>query len=71
MNGAPRNKNSWRKEAGYVEQQEILYPNLSVKETLSYAAQLKLPSSIPKGEKLDRVNALISELVYLNLCFYF
>ncbi|KAI8852325.1 P-loop containing nucleoside triphosphate hydrolase protein [Chytridium lagenaria] len=40
VNGEPRVRSTWRKITAYVEQQEVMYKNLTVTETLTYGAQL-------------------------------
>ncbi|KAJ3103624.1 ATP-binding cassette sub- G member 2 [Phlyctochytrium planicorne] len=62
VNNEPRKRSSWRKMAAYVEQEEIMYKNLTVKETLSYAAKLRLPTILTKAEKDQRVEETILEL---------
>eukprot|EP00210_Caulerpa_lentillifera_P007346 g7022.t1 len=57
-NGIPVNK-AIRRLVGYVLQDDLLYPNLTVYETLYYAALLRLPKSMTKAEKLERVEAVI------------
>lgn len=66
VNGHRRSRRSWRKVAGYVEQDDILFKNLTVKETLTYAAKLRLPSNITLSEKEIKVDKLISELGLRN-----
>jgi ABC-type multidrug transport system ATPase subunit len=39
-----------------------MFRNLSVLETLTYSALLRMPKSISKSEKLKRVESLIMEL---------
>ncbi|KAJ3087492.1 ATP-binding cassette sub- G member 2 [Quaeritorhiza haematococci] len=68
VNGAPRNKKTWQSLCAYVEQDDIMYSNLTVTETLQYSALLRLPSkSLSRREKLDRVENIIMELG-LNGC---
>jgi ABC-type multidrug transport system ATPase subunit len=43
-----------------------MYRNLTVKETLTYAAKLRLPSSIPDSVKEERVQKVIAELGLTN-----
>ena len=62
VDGKERDHGYWKLQCAYVEQDDVLFPNLSVFETLSYSAQLRLPSSVSKEEKLYRVNRVISEL---------
>ncbi|KAJ3101117.1 ATP-binding cassette sub- G member 2 [Phlyctochytrium planicorne] len=67
VNGQPRKRQTWRKVAAYVEQEEVMFKHLTVAETFNYAAQLRLPSALSKQEKEARVNDLIAELG-LNKC---
>jgi ATP-binding cassette subfamily G (WHITE) protein 8 (sterolin 2) len=39
-----------------------LLPNLTVRETLEYAAELRLPPSLTRQEKRQRVEMVISDL---------
>ncbi|KAF3908799.1 hypothetical protein ABW21_db0207627 [Orbilia brochopaga] len=59
FNGAPSDSGI---TAAYVIQQDILIPTLTVRETLGYAAQLRLPSSISRGERAEIVESIILEL---------
>lgn len=47
---------------GFVPQQDILPPMLTVHEALLFAARLRLPESVPDTEKRVRVDALITQL---------
>jgi ABC-type multidrug transport system ATPase subunit len=51
-----------RIRSAYVIQQDILLPTLTVRETLSYAAQLRLPSSVTQAERKQLVEEVILEL---------
>jgi ABC-type multidrug transport system ATPase subunit len=48
--------------SAYVVQQDILLPTLTVRETLTYAAQLRLPSSVSQAERKQLVEEVILEL---------
>ena len=48
--------------SAYVIQQDILLPTLTVRETLTYAAQLRLPPSISQEERKKLVEEVILEL---------
>jgi len=48
--------------SAFVIQQDILLPTLTVRETLTYAAQLRLPSSIAQVERKRLVEEVIMEL---------
>ncbi|KAL2887560.1 hypothetical protein HOO65_050681 [Ceratocystis lukuohia] len=46
----------------YVMQQDVLLPSLTVRETLMYAAALRLPKSVSEKERADVVEQVILEL---------
>ena len=48
--------------SAYVMQDDMLYPMLTVEETLMFAAEFRLPRTLSKREKTDRVQALIDQL---------
>jgi ABC-type multidrug transport system ATPase subunit len=48
--------------SAYVIQQDILLPTLTVRETLMYAAELRLPSSVSQVERKQLVEEVILEL---------
>ncbi|KAJ6330603.1 hypothetical protein OIU76_009239 [Salix suchowensis] len=47
---------------GFVTQDDILFPHLTVKETLTYAALLRLPKTLTKEQKQKRAIDVIYEL---------
>lgn len=51
-----------KRRIGYVMQDDLLYESLTVRETLYYAAMLRLPRSMPRQEKLDRIDAVLNAL---------
>ncbi|XP_062109979.1 ABC transporter G family member 16-like [Humulus lupulus] len=51
---------------GYVMQDDLLYPMLTVEETLTFAAELRLPRSLPKSKKKARVQSLMDQLGLRN-----
>lgn len=67
VDGKPRNPSRWPLDCAYVEQDDIMYRNLSVEETLRYAAALRLPNSMTKERKEKRVDEVI-EMVGLTNC---
>ncbi|CAH2064077.1 unnamed protein product [Thlaspi arvense] len=52
--------------SAYVMQDDLLFPMLTVKETLMFAAEFRLPRSLPKSKKMERVQALIDQLGLRN-----
>ena len=46
----------------YVRQEDIFYTQMTVKETLLFAARLRLPARVPLAEKERRVDELIEKL---------
>jgi ABC-type multidrug transport system ATPase subunit len=62
IDGYERNPSNWRLKCAYVEQDDILLPNLTVFETLLYSARLRLSRKMPLAEKKERVNAVIRQL---------
>uniref|UniRef100_A0A1J3HN38 ABC transporter G family member 19 n=1 Tax=Noccaea caerulescens TaxID=107243 RepID=A0A1J3HN38_NOCCA len=48
--------------SAYVMQDDLLFPMLTVKETLMFASEFRLPRSLPKSKKMERVEALIEQL---------
>lgn len=60
-NGAPFSKFMKRRMA-FVTQDDMLYPHLTVKETLTYAALLRLPASMTKKEKTEVAEQVIRQL---------
>ncbi|SPR01275.1 unnamed protein product (mitochondrion) [Plasmodiophora brassicae] len=62
VNGDPRTESTWKKTVAFVEQDDLMLHNLSVRETLMYAAMLRLPSSVSKEDKANRVEKIIEQL---------
>lgn len=48
--------------SAYVMQEDLLYPMLTVEETLMFSAEFRLPRSLSKSKKKARVQALIDQL---------
>lgn len=61
INGAPYPE-SFRRLSGYVTQDFQFFEFLTVRETLTIAARLTLPSSVSTKDKLARVDKLLAEL---------
>ncbi|OAY68158.1 ABC transporter G family member 26 [Ananas comosus] len=53
---------SLKRRIGFVTQDDVLFPQLTVEETLVFAALLRLPTNMPKQQKLSRVDTIIKDL---------
>ncbi|XP_022717046.1 LOW QUALITY PROTEIN: ABC transporter G family member 9-like [Durio zibethinus] len=60
-NGKPFS-NSMKRNTGFVTQDDVLYPHLTVTETLVFTALLRLPNSFSKEEKITHAEAVITQL---------
>ncbi|KAL5710162.1 ABC transporter G member 26 [Ranunculus cassubicifolius] len=58
-----------KRRIGFVAQDDLLFPQLTVEETLVFAAFLRLPSNMSKQQKQARVDMIIKELG-LERCRY-
>ena len=67
FNGEPRSLKLWQSQCSFVEQDDILFTNLTVMETLTYCALLRLPYKMPYREKMNKVESVIMDLG-LNGC---
>ncbi|KAF8364625.1 hypothetical protein HHK36_033404 [Tetracentron sinense] len=47
---------------GFVTQDDVLFPHLTVRETLTYTALLRLPKTLTKQQKEEQAMAVICEL---------
>ncbi|KAJ3038431.1 ATP-binding cassette sub- G member 2 [Rhizophlyctis rosea] len=62
-NGKIRDRTRWKKLVGYVEQEDLMYSNLTVRETLTTAARLRLPNThFSRKQKLARVDEVLAML---------
>ncbi|KAJ5407151.1 hypothetical protein N7465_008435 [Penicillium sp. CMV-2018d] len=59
VNGAKVDAASFGRMTSYVEQEDALIGSLSVWETVRFAADLSLPSSVSKRERMDRIRTLL------------
>ncbi|KAJ4828341.1 ABC transporter G member 21 [Turnera subulata] len=60
-NGQPFSS-SIKRKTGFVTQDDVLYPHLTVLETLTYAALLRLPKQLTREEKIEQAELVIMEL---------
>ncbi|KAG6637842.1 hypothetical protein I3843_11G201000 [Carya illinoinensis] len=51
-----------KRRIGFVTQDDVLFPQLTVEETLVFAAFLRLPSNISQQQKYARVEMIVKEL---------
>ncbi|CAN8273681.1 unnamed protein product [Cochlearia groenlandica] len=51
-----------KRATGFVTQDDALYPNLTVTETLVFTALLRLPNSFKTQEKIKQAEAVVTEL---------
>lgn len=60
-NGRPFS-NTMNRHMGFITQDDVLYPHLTVKETLVYTALLRLLNSLTKKEKIKQAKNVITQL---------
>lgn len=60
-NGKPFS-NAMKRNTGFVTQDDILYPHLTVIETLVFTALLRLPNNFTKEEKIMHAESVITQL---------
>ncbi|KAL9319944.1 hypothetical protein ACSQ67_011783 [Phaseolus vulgaris] len=51
-----------KRRIGFVTQEDVLFPQLTVEETLVFSALLRLPSNMSKQQKYAKVDTTIKEL---------
>lgn len=66
LNGEPLDFRLLKVISAYVMQDDLLYPMLTVEETLMFAAEFRLPRTLKKSKKKMRVQALIDQLGLRN-----
>ncbi|XP_053444672.1 ATP-binding cassette sub-family G member 8 isoform X3 [Nycticebus coucang] len=62
INGQPSTPQLVRKCVAHVRQHDQLLPNLTVRETLAFVAQMRLPRSFSQAQRDKRVEDVIAEL---------
>ncbi|XP_059442117.1 ABC transporter G family member 9-like [Corylus avellana] len=60
-NGRPFS-NAMKQSTGFVSQDDLLHPHLTVTETLVFTSLLRLPNSFTKEEKVQHAEAVITQL---------
>ncbi|XP_026395835.1 ABC transporter G family member 20-like [Papaver somniferum] len=66
LNGETLESGVLKMISAYVMQDDLLYPILTVEETLMFSADFRLPHSLSKGKKMERVQTVIDELGLRN-----
>ncbi|KAI3979474.1 hypothetical protein MKX01_001666 [Papaver californicum] len=66
MNGESLDSGVLKLISAYVMQDDLLFPMLTVEETLMFSAEFRLPRSLSKSKKMARVQAVIDELGLRN-----
>ena len=62
LDGAAAHSADLRRVSGYVTQQDVLFPLLTVRETLLFSARLRLGARLPAKDMDARVEALLDDL---------
>jgi ABC-type multidrug transport system ATPase subunit len=60
INGWPKDMNKYKKLIGYVPQDDIVFPELTVRENILHSARCRLPSSWRDKEIQDHVDSLLA-----------
>ncbi|KAD7480048.1 hypothetical protein E3N88_03184 [Mikania micrantha] len=66
LNGEQLESKMLKVISAYVMQDDLLFPMLTVEETLMFAAEFRLPRTLSKSKKKQRVEALIDQLGLRN-----
>ncbi|KAF4257462.1 hypothetical protein CNMCM8812_000527 [Aspergillus fumigatus] len=66
VNGGALDNATFGRITSYVEQEDALIGSLTVQETLKFAADLSLPSSVSKAQRRDRIQTLLESFGILN-----
>ncbi|OMP05603.1 ABC transporter-like protein [Corchorus olitorius] len=67
LNGEVLDSSLLKVISAYVMQDDLLFPMLTVEETLMFSAEFRLPRSLSKAKKKARVQALIDQLGLINV----
>ncbi|RAH72587.1 putative ABC transporter [Aspergillus aculeatinus CBS 121060] len=59
VNGSAMDNTTFGRLTSYVEQEDALIGSLTVQETLKFAADLSLPSSVSKSQRAERIRTLL------------
>ncbi|CAG7815831.1 unnamed protein product, partial [Allacma fusca] len=67
INGAPVGPHIISSISAYVQQDDLLFPRLTVNEHLNFCASLRLPAETSRRDKRRRVNEVLQELGLWNV----
>lgn len=71
INGQPCTRQLVQKCVAHVRQHDQLLPNLTVRETLAFVAQMRLPRSFSQAQRDKRVtNWLVGDPWWLRLPYF-
>ncbi|KNC80168.1 hypothetical protein SARC_07461 [Sphaeroforma arctica JP610] len=62
VNGKKRDYQQFKKYSAYVMQDDDMFAEMTVKETITFSAKLRLPASVSAEETKVRVDSLLAEL---------
>ncbi len=68
INGAQVDATQMAMFSGYVEQEDLFFENLTVREHLVFHAMLRMEKSVPKSEKLKRVDQMLKDFNLMKSC---
>ncbi|KAJ5751090.1 hypothetical protein N7533_008118 [Penicillium manginii] len=66
VNGSGVDSSAFGRMTSYVEQEDTLIGSLTVRETLKFAADLSLPSSVTKSQRIERIDTLLESFGIQN-----
>lgn len=66
LNGHEYSHSTLKQVSGYVVQDDLLFGNLTVEETLQYSAKLRLPADVSAEERVARVEDAMRQLGLLH-----
>ncbi len=67
LNGCPYNNAELKRIAGYVMQDDLLNGSLTVEETLTYTAELRLPRDFTDKQRRTRVEDVMTDLGLIHV----
>mmetsp|Transcript_4887 Transcript_4887/g.13109 ORF Transcript_4887/g.13109 Transcript_4887/m.13109 type:complete len:654 (-) Transcript_4887:39-2000(-) len=62
VNGKKRNPKLFKFQSAYVEQEDKIFAEITVREQIEFSARMRLPTTIPREKKEERIAQTIQEL---------